>query len=150
MITAPNFQSLALKALKCATTPWKKITRDTLLLLKTVSVCETPIEWQLDNGLDTILVILFDTFPNCPKNKWSTFYACLPGLLHSLNSSEVGDPKFSAQEIQTLLVRCSTDPHVAVRSEAAMELIELISGSREKEANEDDVENEDFNDNNIK
>jgi len=39
---------------------------------------------------------------------------------------------------------------VAVRSEAAMELIELISGSGEKEANEDDVENEDFNDNNIK
>ena len=31
-----------------------------------------------------------------------------------------------------------------------MELIELISGSGEKEANEADIENEDFNDNNIR
>jgi hypothetical protein len=31
-----------------------------------------------------------------------------------------------------------------------MELIELMSGSHEKDDSEDDVENEDFNDNNIK
>jgi hypothetical protein len=80
------------------------------------------------------------------------FYSlnAISGLLHSLDNSEYDDLKIDFHEIQTLLVRCSNDPFIAVRSEAAMELIELMSGSHEKDDSEDDVENEDFNDNNIK
>jgi hypothetical protein len=58
--------------------------------------------------------------------------------------------KLNVEDVERLLVRCSNDPSVAVRSEAALELIELLSGSHEKGESEDDAENEDFNDNNVK
>ena len=77
-------------------------------------------------------------------------FGSISGLLHSLDNSDDDDLKLNFHEIETLLVRCSNDPVIAVRSEAAMELIELISGSHDKDDSEDDVENEDFNDNNIK
>ena len=76
------------------------------------------------------------------------------GLLHSMDGSQEGEHKFATSEIQRLLIRCSDDPRMHVRSEAAMELIELISGSGEKDAekalSDDDTDNEDFNDNNIR
>ena len=71
------------------------------------------------------------------------------GLLHSMDGSQEGEHKFATSEIQRLLIRCSDDPRMHVRSEAAMELIELISGSGEKDA-EKVSDDEDFNDNNIR
>ena len=83
------------------------------------------------------------------QNKQNLVFNYL-GLLHSMDGSQEGEHKFATSEIQRLLIRCSDDPRMHVRSEAAMELIELISGSGEKDADEDDTENEDFNDNNIR
>ena len=71
-------------------------------------------------------------------------------MLHSLHLGSDEGIKLNVDDIERLLVRCSNDPSVTVRSEAALELIELLSGSHEKEESEDDAENEDFNDNNIK
>ena len=66
-----------------------------------------------------------------------------------MDGSQEGEHKFATSEIQRLLIRCSDDPRMHVRSEAAMELIELISGSGEKDA-EKVSDDEDFNDNNIR
>ena len=57
--------------------------------------------------------------------------------------------KLNEADVERLLTRCSNDPNVAIRSEAALELIEVLSGSHEKNESEDEAENEDFNDNNI-
>ena len=71
------------------------------------------------------------------------------GLLHSIHMSSAEGLKLNEADVERLLTRCSNDPNVAIRSEAALELIEVLSGSHEKNESEDEAENEDFNDNNI-